>query len=202
MPKPSTATPQRSGRVPFSPAAAVFLALACAGLLGGCGGSTGGSAGRGGDRSSEVGPTVRVTRVVDGDTIVVSLDGRSERVRYIGVDTPETVKPNTPVQCYGKKASQLNRSLVEGRTVTLSFDRERTDRYGRLLAYVTRSDGLDVNAALLKNGAARTIEIRPNTSRARSYRALESKARSEQRGMWRMCGGSQVSGASLVLSTR
>ena len=174
------------------------LALLALMQLAGCGGdasdpSTGGYGS---------GSKARVMRVVDGDTIVVSINGRTERVRYIGVDTPETVKPNTPVQCYGKKASQLNHSLVEGRYVTLQFDRERTDRYGRLLAYVRRSDGLDVNATLLKNGAARTIEIRPNTSRAGEFRAIESKARSEQRGMWRMCAGSQVSGASLVLSTR
>ena len=145
--------------------------------------------------------SARVTRVVDGDTVVVDLDGRSQKVRYIGIDTPESVKPNTPVQCWAKKASALNKQLVGGQMVTLLFDRERTDRYGRLLAYVKRSDGLDVNAELLKAGAARTMEISPNTSRARDFRALAAKARSEQRGLWGMCGSSQARGGALVLST-
>ena len=75
-------------------------------------------------------------RVIDGDTIEVSIDGSEEDVRYIGVDTPETVKPGAPVQCYGPQASAANHRLVEGRTVRLVFDRERRDAYGRLLAYV------------------------------------------------------------------
>ena len=154
--------------------------------------------GASGDNGSS---TARVTRVVDGDTVVVKLDGRSQKVRYIGVDTPESVKPNTPVQCWAKKASALNKHLVDGQMVTLHFDRERNDRYGRLLAYVQRSDGLDVNAELLKAGAARTMEINPNTSRARDFRALAAKARSERRGLWGMCGSSQARGGSLVLST-
>src|SRR4051794_29543591 len=79
----------------------------------------------------------RVLRVVDGDTIKVRLDdGSTERVRYIGIDTPESVKPNTPVQCFAKKASHYNASLVAGRAVTLRMDAEARDRYGRLLAYV------------------------------------------------------------------
>src|SRR3954449_5642826 len=85
-----------------------------------------------------------VTRVVDGDTIHVALGGADETVRYIGIDTPESVKPNTPVQCFAEAASAANRRLVEGRRVVLTFDAERRDRYGRLLAYVRRSDGLFV----------------------------------------------------------
>src|SRR3954468_3996648 len=80
--------------------------------------------------------SARVVRVVDGDTIVASVDGHDEYVRYIGVDTPETVKPDTPVQCFGPRASDENHRLVEGRTVRLVFDREQRDDYGRLLAYV------------------------------------------------------------------
>ena len=86
--------------------------------------------------------SARVVRVIDGDTIEVSIDGAEEDVRYIGVDTPETVKPGAPVQCYGPQASAANHRLVEGRTVRLVFDRERRDAYGRLLAYVyTRARG-------------------------------------------------------------
>ena len=145
--------------------------------------------------------TARVTRVVDGDTVVVKLDGRPQKLRYIGVDTPESVTPTTPVQCWAKKASDLNRKLVAGQTVTLHFDRERTDRYGRLLAYVQRTDGLDVNAELLKAGAARTMEIRPNTSRARDFRAFAAQARRERRGLWGKCSSPQSRAGTLVLST-
>ena len=159
------------------------------------------AAGCGGPSTGSETATARVTRVVDGDTVVVQLDGRSQKVRYIGVDTPESVKPNTPVQCWAKKASELNRKLVAGQTVTLQFDHERTDRYGRLLAYVQRSDGLNVNAELLKAGAARTMEISPNTSRAQNFRALAAQAQRERRGLWGMCGSSQARRGALVLST-
>src|SRR5437763_6436018 len=80
-----------------------------------------------------------VVRVVDGDTIKVRLAGGAlERVRYIGVDTPESVKPGTPVQCYAEAASAFNHRLVAGRAVRLVADVEARDRYGRLLAYVYR----------------------------------------------------------------
>src|SRR3954452_8889733 len=101
--------------------------------------------GGGGAGGSEV---ARVQRVVDGDTVVLA---GGERVRYIGVDTPESVKPGTPVQCYAKAAGAANERLVAGRRVRLRFDAERRDRYGRLLAYVYRaSDGLFVNAELVR----------------------------------------------------
>src|SRR3954452_22363345 len=91
-------------------------------------------------RSSEV---ARVVRVVDGDTIVASVGGREERVRYIGMDTPEDVKPGTPVQCYSRRAAAENRRLVAGRRVRLVPDAEARDRYGRLLAFFCRGgDGV------------------------------------------------------------
>src|SRR3954462_11915344 len=87
-----------------------------------------------------------VTRGVDGDTVHVAIGGADETVRYIGIDTPESVKPNTPVQCFAKAASAANERLVAGREVTLVSDVEGRDRYGRLLAYVyRRPDGLFVN---------------------------------------------------------
>jgi micrococcal nuclease len=124
--------------------------------------------------------------VIDGDTIAVDLDGETENVRYIGVDTPETVKPGSPVECFGPQASALNRELVEGRTVTLRFDRERRDHYGRLLAYV-HARGTFVNAELVRRGAARTLEISPNTSRAPLLRRLERAASVAGRGLWGRC---------------
>jgi len=129
-----------------------------------------------------------VTRVVDGDTVAVRIDGADERVRYIGVDTPETVKPGTPVQCFGKAASAYNHRLVEGQSVRLRFDAERHDRYGRLLAYVYRTrDGLFVNAALVRGGYATTLTIPPNTAHATQFAALERRARERRRGLWHRC---------------
>lgn len=131
----------------------------------------------------------RVERVVDGDTIAVEVGGREERVRYIGVDTPETVKPDAPVECYGPAASALNKRLVAaGDDVTLRFDRELRDRYGRLLAYVYRADdSVSVNARLVQEGAARTLPIAPNTAHAGELARLQSGARSAGRGLWGAC---------------
>lgn len=127
-----------------------------------------------------------VTRVVDGDTIEVRLGGEREDVRYIGVDTPETVEPGEPVRCYGPAASRFNHRLVEGRRVRLVFDRERRDDYGRLLAYVYLGDRL-VNAELLRGGLARTLEIPPNDRFADRFRRLEMGAARAGRGLWGAC---------------
>jgi micrococcal nuclease len=132
--------------------------------------------------------TARVVRVVDGDTIVVRLAGREERVRYIGVDTPETVKPGTPVQCFGKKASAENHRLVDGRRVRLVQDAEERDRYGRLLAYVYRaSDGLFVNRELVRRGYATPLTIAPNVRYASRFKAWSREARADGRGLWSAC---------------
>jgi len=129
-----------------------------------------------------------VTRVVDGDTIHVDLDGTDETVRYIGVDTPESVKPGTPVQCFAKRASARNEQLVGGQDVRLRFDVERRDRYGRLLAYVYRSrDGLFVNAALVRDGYARPLTVPPNVRFADRFARLAREAREAGRGLWRAC---------------
>jgi micrococcal nuclease len=129
-----------------------------------------------------------VTRVVDGDTVKVRVAGRRETVRYIGVDTPESVKPGTPVQCFAKAASARNRQLVAGQPVTLRTDAEARDRYGRLLAYVyRRRDGLFVNAALVRDGYARTLTIPPNVSHAPELDALQRAARVARRGLWGLC---------------
>lgn len=134
-----------------------------------------------------------MTRVVDGDTIDVTMpDGDEDTVRYIGIDTPETVKPGTPVQCGGPKAHAVNERLVGGRTVTLRFDAEHRDVYGRLLAYVYRSSGpggrpLFVNAELARRGLARTLTIPPNDSHAPLFARLASRAGVEGRGLWGRC---------------
>lgn len=149
----------------------------------------------GGGSADPTGPvTARVTRVVDGDTISVELpDGSDEYVRYIGIDTPETVKPGTPVQCGGPEAHDVNERLVGGRTVTLRFDAERRDVYGRLLAYVYlpgRGRGgrpLFVNAELARRGLARTLTIAPNDSFAPLFARLAGRAGVRGRGLWGRC---------------
>lgn len=142
-----------------------------------------------GDGASDGGDaTARVVRVVDGDTIVVSVGGREDRVRYIGIDTPESVKPGTPVQCYAKRASKENARLVAGREVRLVSDAEARDRYGRRLAYVYRSgDGLLVNVALARGGYAKPLTIAPNVAHAGEIGAAAQAARRAGRGLWSAC---------------
>ena len=127
-----------------------------------------------------------VIRAVDGDTIEVDLGGQVEDVRYIGVDTPETVKPDTPVQCFGPQASRFNHALVEHRRVRLVFGVERRDVYGRLLAYVYLDGGF-VNAELIRRGLARTLTIPPNDRFAGRLKRLEMAAARAGRGLWGGC---------------
>ena len=109
-------------------------------------------------------------------------------MRYIGIDTPEEVKPGTPVQCYARRAAAENARLVAGRRVRLVLDVEPRDRFGRLLAYVHRlRDGLFVNAALVRGGYARTLTIPPNVRFAERFRALAAQARRAGRGLWSAC---------------
>jgi micrococcal nuclease len=127
-----------------------------------------------------------VTRAIDGDTIEVRLDGRLEDVRYIGVDTPETVKPDTPVQCYGPRASHFDHGLVEHRWVRLEVGVEPRDVYGRLLAYVHLGH-LFVNAELVRRGLARTLRIPPNDRFAALFARLQRRAALAGRGLWGAC---------------
>ncbi len=127
-----------------------------------------------------------VVRAVDGDTIEVRLGGRLEDVRYIGVDTPETVKPGTPVQCFGPQASRFDHHLVEHRRVRLVFGVERRDVYGRLLAYVYLGERF-VNAELVRRGLARTLTIAPNDRFAGHFKRLEMAAARAGRGLWGRC---------------
>jgi len=122
-----------------------------------------------------------IKRVVDGDTFELS---GGEKVRMIGVDTPETVKPNTPVQPYGKEASDYSKELLTGKQVTLKFDVEIKDRYGRLLAYVYLPDGSFVNEKLVREGYARIMTIPPNVAYADLFLEAEREAREQNRGLW------------------
>jgi micrococcal nuclease len=140
-----------------------------------------------GARDSGVGEArAFVVRAVDGDTIEARIGGRLEDVRYIGVDTPETVKPDTPVQCFGPRASSFNHHLVEGHWVRLVFGVERRDIYGRLLAYVHLGHRF-VNASLVRRGLARSLTIPPNDRFAPLFRRLELRAARAGRGLWGKC---------------
>jgi micrococcal nuclease len=127
-----------------------------------------------------------VTRVVDGDTIEVRIGGRAEDVRLIGVDTPETVKPDTPVQCFGERASHFTKRRLTGRRVRLVFGVERRDVYGRLLAYVYLRHRF-FNPILVRRGLARSLTIPPNDRFAPRFRRLELAAARAGRGLWGAC---------------
>lgn len=130
----------------------------------------------------------RVLRVVDGDTIEVDLGGASYRVRYIGVDTPETVHPSRPVGCFGPEASAFNKALVRGQTVYLETDLSDTDRYGRLLRYVWLGDGRMVNQLLVEEGYAQVTTYPPDVKYVDRFLAAQQRARDEGRGLWGACG--------------
>jgi micrococcal nuclease len=121
-----------------------------------------------------------VERVIDGDTIVLA---SGERVRYIGIDTPESVHPAKPVEFLAKEASEFNRLLVEGKDIRLEFDVETKDKYGRLLAYVF-VDTVFVNAELVRQGYAQILTIPPNVKYAEVFVKLQQKAREAHRGLW------------------
>ena len=131
----------------------------------------------------------KVARVVDGDTFV--LEG-GERVRLIGVDTPETVHPSKPVEYFGKEASAFTKSMIEGKRVRLVFDVRERDRYYRLLAYVYLEDGTFLNAELVKQGYANVSTFPPNVRHAELFRSLEREARENSRGLWGKQGAGQI----------
>ena len=143
--------------------------------------------GNGSDEDLAGSESVLVTRVVDGDTVEVQLNGNEEDVRYIGVDTPETVAPGEPVDCFGPRASHFNEALVEGEQVRLVFDEELRDDYGRLLAYVYLAERF-VNAELVRRGYARSLTIPPNDRFATLFRRAEHRAGVAGRGLWGACG--------------
>jgi micrococcal nuclease len=131
------------------------------------------------------GPVVTVSRVVDGDTIEITpaVDGLTE-VRLIGVDTPETEDPRTGVQPYGEQAYCFTADTLEGEEVSLEFDVERTDRYGRLLAYVWLPDGRKFNEVLLEEGYAQVATFPPNVRYVERFEKAQREAREAGRGLW------------------
>jgi endonuclease YncB( thermonuclease family) len=171
-------------------AALAALTVLLAGLLAGCGpGSPPRLATSAAERATwprapANAAAARVERVVDGDTFVAELGGRDERVRVIGVDTPETVAPGRPVERYGKEASNFAKRELTGVTVRLGGDVEPRDRYDRLLAYVWLPDGTFWNALLAAEGYAQLITVPPNVAYVDLFRRLVAEARVAHRGLW------------------
>ena len=157
--------------------AAVLLACACAN-----------------SRPASIDGRATVTKVIDGDTIVVRIGGQEEHVRLLGIDTPETHKPDSPVECFGPEAaSRLGVLLPKGTVVRLVRDVEARDRYDRLLAYVYRDqDGLFVDLAMVTDGFAGTLTISPNVAHREELDRAAADAKAAQRGLWHTCGGNHV----------
>ena len=138
----------------------------------------------------------RVVKVVDGDTITVRITGRVEGpgagsagvgevhdVRMLGIDTPETVHPEEPVECFGREASAATKALLEDRSVRLVDDVENVDSYGRLLRYVYLGDEM-ANARLVVNGYAAAYTYPPNVRHAALLVSLQREARAGRLGLW------------------
>lgn len=130
-----------------------------------------------------------VVRFVDGDTITVDMNGKRETVRMIGVDTPETHKPNTPVQCYGPAASAYTKNLIGNQRVRLEADptNQNRDRYDRLLRYVYLPDGRLVARELIANGYGFAYTLFP-FQKAEDFVATEATAKEQAKGLWANCG--------------
>lgn len=133
--------------------------------------------------ASEV--NVSVVAVIDGDTIEVVIDGKVEKVRYIGIDTPEPYRDGEPA-CFSAQATTENKRLVEGKEVTLVADVENRDKYKRLLRYVYVGDRF-VNAKLIEEGFAKTLLIKPNLLHADEFAELQKEAKEIGKGLWGAC---------------
>lgn len=132
-----------------------------------------------------------VVRVIDGDTVELSIGEVTERARLLGIDAPESVSPKVPDQCFGAEASQaLHDLLPPGSEVRIERDAESRDRYGRLLLYLYRvDDGLFVNQWMLESGLADAMAFEPNTTFAVPFEAVRSQAEAAGTGLWGRCDG-------------
>ena len=135
-----------------------------------------------------------VVRAVDGDTAVIRVNGKDRRVRFLGVDTPETVHPTKGVQPYGKEASNFTKESLNGRQVWLEYDKSPQDRYNRHLAYIWLSKPKAINnetirrdmfnAKLLAGGYAKVLIIKPNDKYEKIFKEIQNEAKNSKLGMW------------------
>jgi endonuclease YncB( thermonuclease family) len=135
------------------------------------------------DLLDAIGDPATVTRAIDGDTIEVAMDGESLDIRLIGIDTPETVHPTEPVECFGPAASRFTTKMLEGEEVGIEFDIELLDRYGRTLAYVWLGDRL-FNEVLVSRGFAQVSTYPPNVKYVDVFITAQRDARLHERGLW------------------
>ena len=171
---------------PVALIALIALAAACTDTPGRAAGTRATS-----DPATALSPNATVVYVTDGDTIGVEVDGVEERVRLIGIDTPETKKPDTPVQCFGPEATAFTESLLPvGTPVYLERDVEARDPYGRLLAYVyLAGDGTFVNLQIVAEGYAQPLTIAPNVAHSTEFVAAARAAEAANLGLWARCTG-------------
>lgn len=154
-------------------------------------GQTGTKEGQDASGSAEGQNLVTVSRVVDGDTIEVVYLGQARKLRYIGVNTPETVDPRRPVQCFGKEAADENKRLLAGKEVYLEKDISDTDKFGRLLRYVylklDDNTMLFINDYLVREGFAQVDTFPPDVKYQARFVAAQKEARENNRGLWARC---------------
>lgn len=129
-----------------------------------------------------------VSRFVDGDTIVVKMNGKDQKIRMIGVDTPETHKPNTPVQCYGPAAANYTKTTLTGKSFRLVSDKLSTnyDRYGRLLRYIYLTDGTNFNQSLISGGYGFYYPYFP-FEKSDAFATAQAAAQAAGKGVWGNC---------------
>ena len=158
----------------------------CSILLAGCASSHSDDASGASARKSGI---ATIVEVIDGDTIEIRFSGHTERVRLVGVDTPETRHPRKPVQCYGHEASAFTAAALPlGTKVRIERDVEARDVYDRLLAYIFRlSDDMFINLQLVRQGYARVLTIEPNTAYLSEFVAAASEAKRDNLGLWQAC---------------
>lgn len=133
----------------------------------------------------------KVTRVIDGDTIEIDYQGTPKKLRYIGIDTPETVDPRRPVQCFGKEASKENKRIVEGKLVSIEKDVTEIDKFDRLLGYIylklDDASTLFVNDYLVRQGFAFSYPYPPDIKHQERFNQAQTEARENNRGLWDAC---------------
>lgn len=134
----------------------------------------------------QAGALYLVTKIVDGDTITISMNGSPETLRLVGIDTPEAVDPRTPVQCFGTEASDKTKDLLTGKKVRIEKDASQgeRDKYDRLLAYVYREDGLFINKYLVENGYAREYTYNKPYRYQADFKTAQNTAKAQGRGLW------------------
>ena len=140
-----------------------------------------------------------VTRFTDGDTITIDMNGKAEKIRFIGVDTPETHKPNTPVQCFGPQAATRTKELLTNQKIRLVSDSLTTnrDRYDRLLRYVYLTDGTNVNKKLIEEGYGFYYPYFPFT-KSNEFSVSQQNAIGKKTGIWAVCQPKPTDGGGYI----